>query len=50
MKKAYKDQRFGEFMIFSWHDDFKKGHLSAHLVLNPAQTENIVNDKTVNIV
>ena len=29
LKEDYKDKSFVESMIFRWHDDFKKGRLSA---------------------
>ena len=35
MKKAYKDNFFGESTIFCWHNDFKKGCLSAELAPKP---------------
>ena len=44
IKKAVKDNFFGESTIFKWHGNFKKS-LSTELDTKPGPSESIVNDK-----
>lgn len=49
-KLAYKDKCFDDYITLIRHSDFKKGCLSAELVLEPGQLKIGVNDWNVNPV
>ena len=37
-------------MIFRWHEDFKKGHLSEKMAHKPGQPKKVIKDQSVNTV
>ena len=45
MKEAYK-----QINDYRWHDDFRKGKLSAELAHKPVRLESVVNERNVNIM
>ena len=50
MKEAFKDKYFDESAIFKWYEDLKNGLLFAKLAPKPGLSENVMNDRSVNIV